>query len=250
MKITSGDIFDTNAGDRVVVLEYISSSAVRVFHLDGTDYIGTTSASSLRQGAVANPLRPSVVGVGYIGIGKHQAMIQGMHSIVYTSWRNMLIRVYDKKVHARFPSYIGTSVVDEWHNFQVFAEWFYAQEYSLNESFDLDKDLLVFGNKTYGPETCSYVPKEINYLLLGTSDPTKGNIQGVTRVGDSYRVRISKNNVQEHLGMFPTEAEAYAAYKAAKEAHVKEKALEYEYALDERIFNNLMQWELPACHGL
>lgn len=46
--------------------------------------------------------------------------------------------------------------------FSNFAEWFDKHHV---EGWELDKDILVSGNRTYSPETCCFVPHEINVLF-------------------------------------------------------------------------------------
>ena len=68
-------------------------------------------------------------------------------------------------------SYKGVEVCEEWYNFQNFAEWCETQKF-LNakdvkgKSYQLDKDILVKGNKIYSPDTCCFVPPEINSLFI------------------------------------------------------------------------------------
>jgi hypothetical protein len=66
-------------------------------------------------------------------------------------------------------TYQDVFVCEEWHNFQVFAKWFYENYYKiLGEIMNLDKDIIKKGNKIYGPEYCAFVPQTINKLLVKT----------------------------------------------------------------------------------
>ena len=65
---------------------------------------------------------------------------------MYKKWREMLARCYCEKYQTKKPSYLGCTVSEEWHNFQVFAEWFYSN-FNGSNNCELDKDLLVLGNK-------------------------------------------------------------------------------------------------------
>ena len=81
----------------------------------------------------------------------------------YTAWTSMLCRCYSDKYQQQFPSYKGCSVCDEWRLFSNFKKWFYAQPG--NETYVLDKDLLVAENKIYSPETCLLIPVKVNSFL-------------------------------------------------------------------------------------
>ena len=55
---------------------------------------------------------------------------------------------------------------------------------------------------------------------------------------------ICINGKNKHLGYFDTPQEAYQVYKTAKEAHVKEKALEWQDRIADNAFQALMNWKL------
>lgn len=58
-----------------------------------------------------------------------------------------------------------SSVCEEWFDYQNFAAWWNTQEYR-QDVWCLDKDILVRGNKLYSPETCCFVPPEVNILFI------------------------------------------------------------------------------------
>lgn len=95
-------------------------------------------------------------GVGYSGMKMNTEM---RHSVSYYKWKNMVQRCYDKKIHKKYkPEYKDKSVCEEWLNYSNFRIWFdehYVQ--CKNNQIDLDKDLLVQGNKVYSPETCVFL---------------------------------------------------------------------------------------------
>ena len=53
--------------------------------------------------------------------------------------------------------------------------------------YHLDKDILVKGNKVYSPETCCFVPQEINSLLV-----TSVRSRGDQPIGVSYNKLTQK----------------------------------------------------------
>ena len=52
------------------------------------------------------------------------------------------------------------------------------------------------------------------------------------------------NSKRQHLGLFNTPQEAFAAYKPFKEALCKQLALKWQSEIDERLFNVMMNWEV------
>lgn len=83
----------------------------------------------------------------------------------YDHWRRMLQRSYDPKWKESHPTYSDCSVSPEWWDYQNFAEWYQENEYR-TEGADLDKDLLLIGNKEYCPELCVFLPEEINKAIV------------------------------------------------------------------------------------
>ena len=105
------------------------------------------------------------------GVGYNSAIRKGYKSCeggkitkAYDAWKRMIQRCFDKKYKEDHPTYIGVTCIKSWEDFQNFAEWWYSQP-NHDKGFDLDKDLLVDGNKLYSPETCCLLPQEINKTL-------------------------------------------------------------------------------------
>jgi len=60
--------------------------------------------------------KPTICGIGFIGIGKYKSRIgNGKNTKVYDVWSSMIKRCYSEKYHRNKPTYIGCSVVKEWH---------------------------------------------------------------------------------------------------------------------------------------
>ena len=83
----------------------------------------------------------------------------------YDHWRRMLQRSYDVKWQTLHPTYTECEVDKSWWDYQDFARDFHDCEYRPKNS-DLDKDLLVVGNKVYSKELCVYLPEEINKTII------------------------------------------------------------------------------------
>jgi len=72
----------------------------------------------------------------------------------YKTWMDMLNRCYSDNYQSKHPTYIGCTVTEEWHTFSVFKEWIISKKW---ESKELDKDVLIIGNKIYSQKTCIFV---------------------------------------------------------------------------------------------
>ena len=136
---------------------------------------------------------------------------------------------------------------DKFKSYEYFYEWCHNQIGFGECGFQLDKDLLVKGNKVYSENTCVFIPKEIN-ILLTKRDASRGKyLIGVSwnKTGNAFKARVSKNKGRsEYLGSFKTELEAFNAYKEAKESFIKEQAEKWKGKIDERAYNALMSYEV------
>lgn len=135
----------------------------------------------------------------------------------YQAWRGMLQRCYSAKFQEKHPTYKGCSVSEEWLVFSKFKAWMEKQDWEGNQ---LDKDLLVDGNKVYSESTCVFVNQAINSF---TTD--SGAIRGEWMIGVNWHKRDEKfvakcsnpfTKKQEHLGYFTCEQEAHSAWLKRK----------------------------------
>lgn len=147
------------------------------------------------------------------GVGIVDVQITKELKGAYETWRHMLRRSYAHEYKDRKPSYEKCEVSEEWLTFSEFLK-FYQEHY--RPGFQLDKDILVAGNKIYAKETCCFVPPAINGLIV--------NIEGSGVHFDNnkqkYRATISREGVKKNLGNYNTSEEAQVAYKIAKKEYV------------------------------
>lgn len=184
-------------------------------------------------------------GIGFNSGGLYEPSCNNSYTDCYNKWLSILKRCYYAKDKRTQRSYEGCTVFQPWHDFQVFAEWYYNTEYS-DYGYALDKDLLSKGDKIYSPENCSFVPTEINNLLIANNARRGDYPQGVSLNKNKKRfiAHIRINSKSKHLGVFDTPSEAHQVYKIAKEAYVKEKALEWQDRIADNVFQALMDWQL------
>lgn len=163
-------------------------------------------------------------------------------TVPYNKWKSMLERCYIPSVQSKHPTYIGCSVCDEWLTFSNFLDWF--NEHYV-EGYVIDKDILIKGNKVYSPQTCCFVPPEINGLIVKAR---KAKCFTRQQWGKCIRYYSSLNTHKGRLslGCFTTPEEAFYAYKSAKENYVKELALSYfeRGLITEKVKDALLKYEV------
>ena len=103
--------------------------------------------------------RTLVFGVGIMD-AESSGVMENIHS--YSVWIGMLGRCYRKGKYER-EAYSGCTVCDEWLTFSEFNKFY--EKYHV-EGYELDKDLLVPGNKVYMPSRCVFIPRSLMVLLL------------------------------------------------------------------------------------
>ena len=101
------------------------------------------------------------------------------------------------------------------------------------------------GNRVYSPETCCFVPNEINCLFI-RNKRIRGELPiGVNKSGKRFSARLSKGlDNRVFLGSFKTETEAFLSYKKAKEMYLKELAEKWKGKIDDRAYDVLMNYEV------
>ena len=145
----------------------------------------------------------------------------------YRTWRNMLMRCYYKPYQDVQPSYKGCTVCEEWKYFSNFKSWMETQDW---EGKQLDKDLLIKGNKISSPKTCVFLSKKLNNFIL-ENPSTRGDLPiGVHlhEYNNKYRamIRQGTNRARKHLGLFDTPEEAHKAWLTSKLEQAKLLAAE------------------------
>lgn len=169
--------------------------------------------------------------------------VKNRHIYSYSLWRGIIRRGYDNNVKVRQPTYQDCSVCDEWKYFSNFKHWF---DENYVEGYVLDKDILVKGNKVYSPETCCFVPEEINVIFTKRQRYRGKYPIGVHKDRKSYIASVSQYGTKKYIGSFKTEKEAYNAYKKAKELYIKEVADKYFQCgkISERLYNSMYNYKV------
>lgn len=236
-------------GESAIIVNYSNYNDITV-KFKTTGELVKTTYSHFKDGFVKSHFTPSVFGVGIIGNEKTKDE-NGQTIKSYSVWKNMLRRCYYEKEQKTHPTYKGCCVCEEWLNYSNFKEWFEDNYYEIDgERMDLDKDILVKGNKIYSPETCMFVPQNINKLF------TKSNkIRGKYPIGVYFNKNANKfkaqcrifyngKTQQESLGLYNTIEDAFNAYKQFKEANIKQIADEYKGKIPDKLYEAMYDYKV------
>ena len=240
-----GKTYQTNLYGNLKIVEYKSSTEVDV-KFEDTGYETTTHMRLITQGEVKDCFQPTVQGFGIIG---DECIRDNNGTILetYRKWESMLDRVYGRGCKKDMTNpYYNASVSEDFRWFSDFKAWCEKQIGFYNKGWALDKDILVKANKVYSPETCCFVPSEINTLLI-KRDKLRGEYPvgvGFYKPLNKYVSRLSAYGRPRNLGYFSSVSEAFYAYKEAKETHIKEVANKWKDQIDPRVYEALMSYEV------
>lgn len=168
-------------------------------------------------------------------------LLEESNSQAYRIWKHMLSRCYNQSFKQSYQTYADCESAAEWLLFSNFKQWF--DEHYI-DGWQLDKDILIKGNKLYSPETCCFVPQKINGLFAKSNKKRGQCCIGVTRHGNGFRALMMAHGLHERLGTYKTEAEAFFAYKRRKEEFIKEIAEIYKDLLEQRVYEALLNYKV------
>lgn len=243
-----GEVIYVPSLGNVKIIAYRGTFDCDIEVMDTGDIIKNLRYNNIKMGSVKNPHSPSVFGVGYFGEGEYKSRDEfNEKTIHYNRWHRILDRCYRVNRSIKNRSYENTTVCSEWHNFQNFSKWFYENwKPYMDDTWHLDKDILVRDNKVYSPETCCFVPGEINNLLSVKKSNRGDYPPGVTlrKDGKRFQSRVTKYGKRVCLGYFNTPEEAFLAYKEAKEKYIKEVADKWKELIDPRVYEAMYKFEI------
>ena len=238
-------------GSEMIITKYRMNRDIDVYFPEYNWTARNVTYQHFKNGKIKCPYERRTCGIGYLGEGKYKVRENGKPTRVYETWKSMLQRCYDKKLHKKRPTYIGCEVCDEWLNFQNFAKWYKDNYYEVEgELMCLDKDILIKHNKIYSPETCIFVPQTINILFTKNNSKRGESVIGTTLHQGKYETRCSLINPetgeskQEYLGLYETQEEAFKVYKYYKENNIKEVADYYFGRIPDKLYDRLYNYEV------
>lgn len=240
----------TTEGYEVQIIKYNSYIDIDIrFNDTNRCILKGRNYSSFKDGKIKNPYHRSIMGVGFIGQGKHRVSINSRLTNKYNMWYRMFERCYGKKYQKKNPTYTGCRVCDEWHNFQNFGDWYDENFYNLDGfTMTLDKDIIKKGNKLYSPKRCIVAPSFINVIFVNN----KG-LRGRLPIGVTQRKRTGKFEAQcnctttgkkKYLGEYESIDGAFHAYKIYKESQIKEVADHYKDKIPKKLYDAMYKWEI------
>lgn len=180
-------------------------------------------------------LKPTVYGWGILDVNYRVRITEELAKVngkrqrkttwlcpYYSDWRDIIRRCTDTKFHARYPSYIGCVISEEWGYLSNFIKWVDSQPNRNWKNCIPDKDLLSDGQKYYAPETVLYVTTEVNAFIL---DNKRIRGQFMLGVSPTNKNKVNpfmaqcKGNIKKvncYIGTYKTELEAHKAWQAKK----------------------------------
>lgn len=244
-----GKKYINNDGENLVIINYKNSLNVDVKFDDGTIVLNK-KYDNINKGIIRNPNYKNhinknirtIYNIGFIGGDKYNNK-----NFSFSIWKEMIRRCYSEKFLLINKTYIGCSVDEKWHNFQNFSEWFYSEKSGYLEGYVLDKDILIKGNKIYGPDTCCFVPSQINSLFTKRikTDKIDNLPVGVqnSKTNKKYVATIRKFHRNIYLGSFDTIEEAEEVYLAERKIFLKDVANKWKDKIPEKVYNLIITYE-------
>lgn len=176
-----GNVYRTHDNSLAEIISYIDAKHVAIRFLN-TDNIITVAARNLEKGEVKNPYAKNTLG-GYTG--GSTIYNSNEYKWLYTIWYNILMRTNPDasakyKKFQNFSVYNGTTICEEWKNYNTFAYWYMTNLEKLNPKYryDVEKDCLcrvLMLPKMYSPRTCELVPHELNLNLICRAEKSRYN---------------------------------------------------------------------------
>lgn len=163
----------------------------------------------------------------------------GKHFPYYVHWKSMLNRCYNTKRERIYKNYKDCSVCDEWKYLSNFKKWF---EENYVDGYELDKDILVKGNKIYSPSTCCFVPKEINNVIKRSVKRLKRKYPCVIEnKNGTYCVTMKKRYKKITIAGIKSFQDAVNIYNEEKTKYIHELADEYykKNMITEKVYDAL-----------
>ena len=169
----------------------------------------------------------------------------------YQTWINMLERCYSAKCQERYPTYRGCTVSEDWLVFSKFKAWMEKQEW---EGKDLDKDILIEGNKVYSADTCVFVTRMVNTFIIDS-----GAARGEWMIGASWHKAAGKfqsmcknpfTKKLEYLGYFDCEQEAHNAWRKRKLELAHElAAIQTDPRVAKALIDRYSKYKIPPAYN-
>jgi hypothetical protein len=249
----TGEINYNTFGSKMIITKYRTNRDMDIYFPEYDWTAKNVKYDHFKNGNIKCPYERRTCGIGYLGESKYKVKENGRTTSCYETWHNMLLRCYDEKYHEKYPTYIGCEVCNEWHDYTNFGDWFVDNYYEIEgQKMCLDKDILHKGNKVYSPNTCVFVPNNINVLFIKGNKMRGDYPIGVdyNKINGKFRARCSiydfkeNKNKSKHLGYYNTPEDAFETYKQFKEQNIKEVAEYYKDQIPSKLYDVLYNYKV------
>ncbi|WP_065356357.1 hypothetical protein [Kluyvera georgiana] len=183
--------------------------------------------------------QPTIYGVGYNDTREHKLTTE-----YHSSFEANLKRVYSHYwIVDNRPSYILATTSEDFlyeSNYVKFREANYYTYISpisgKEESPDLDKDILLPGNKHYSYDLVAYVPKFVNQAMTEKESDSQLPL-GVSELKDGYKMTITKFGKTTSEKGFATAMDAHRKWQEEKMGYLINVAEAYKEVTPTDKFN-------------
>lgn len=229
-----GEQFITNEGYRAVIIDGGTKPGYCTIRIE--DWIVEINYCSIKKCSVKYPYHKSVCGVGFIGEGTYSYR---NNMKLYKIWFAMIQRCYSIKQQKIQPTYKDVKVDNDWMNLQQFGIW-YDNNYI--DGYQLDKDLLSTASKLYSPNTCLFIPHELNLFLTNIKSSNTSGYTGACfdKSSGKWASSINISGKKKHLGLFSSKEKASEIYIEARRAQAEIMKEIYKNELPKEAINNIM----------
>lgn len=152
---------------------------------------------------------------------------------IYSVWKAIIARCFNDNIKEKKKCYKKARLCEEWHIFTNFLSWYLNNRV---EGWHIDKDIIIKGNKVYSPDTCCFVPNEINSFFAHNS-------RNIVPKGFSTNKKHNKFISSISNKVFDNESDAYKCFCLDKEIKAKRLAEKYKDNLDIRVYNRLINYK-------
>ena len=239
-----GDTFLTKCCGICTVIEYVSYVEVYVKFED--DSVVKTRVQSLERGHCRNLNSKLVFGAGINDMFRAEKTKDFIKQ--KQLWHGILERCFSEKFLEKSPTYKNCKVSESWlilSNFIEDVKSIENYEKSLNEGWQLDKDLLSNGSKLYSKDTCCFIPRSLNIILSSYPKKLNGLPKGVKlSKGGKYFAIIQKEGKKIFLGSYDSVEEASRVYNIAKKEYLLNIADSIKDVVPENVYKALVNFNL------
>jgi hypothetical protein len=192
---------------------------------------------------VINKLKEALLyGVGIDDITSTPGTDNWSHRV----WHRMLDCCYNEYSTRSRATYDDCTVSPCWHRYSDFGAWF---DQNSIVDYQLDKDILMPGNRVYSPDTCCFVPSHINMVVRWRRKVPRSGYPGVTMFGSGFQAQIMHGG-STLLGEWRADAlEAHCDWQRMKAGVVDNNLRAYlrELAPDLRVVRALIKYADRLC---